>query len=108
MNELFAASLFSSKGYMYVINSEGYIIPHTKHINCALKSDNYFRDVYEYGNVEAVRKWKMTLKPIKASGFMEMWSQWWKTFSAYTPIEQVHDWYLVTSVPTDVTSKTEI
>ena len=25
-----------------------------------------------------------------------------KTFSAYTPIEQVHDWYLVTSVPTDV------
>lgn len=36
MNELFAASLFSSKGYMYVINSEGYIILHTKHINCAL------------------------------------------------------------------------
>ena len=31
-------------------------IPNT--LNCALKSDNYFRDVYEYGNVEAVRKMK--------------------------------------------------
>lgn len=101
MNELFAASLFSSKGYMYVINSEGYIILHTKHINCALKSDNYFRDVYEYGNVEAVRKMKDDIKANK-SGFMENAVNGEKTFSAYTPIEQVHDWYLVTSVPTDV------
>lgn len=101
MNELFAASLFSSKGYMYVINSEGYIILHTKHINCALKSDNYFRDVYEYGNAEAVRKMKEDIKANK-SGFMENVVNGEKTFSAYTPIEQVHDWYLVTSVPTDV------
>ena len=44
MTTLFAASMFSSKGYIYVINIEGYIILHTKYINCALKSDNYFRD----------------------------------------------------------------
>lgn len=88
MNELFSASLFSSKGYMYVINSEGYIILHTKHINCALKSDNYFRDVYEYGNVEAVRKMKDDIKANK-SGFMENAVNGEKTFSAYTPIEQV-------------------
>lgn len=36
------------------------------------------------------------------SGFMENAVNGEKTFSAYTPIEQVHDWYLVTSVPTDV------
>lgn len=101
MNELFAASLFSSKGYMYVINSEGYVILHTKHINCSLKSDNYFRDVYEYGNVEAARKMEDDIKANK-SGFMENMIGGEKTFSAYTPIEQVHDWYLVTSVPTDV------
>ena len=76
-------------------------ILHTKNINCALKSDNYFRDVYEYGNVEAVRKMKDDIKANK-SGFMENAVNGEKTFSAYTPIEQVHDWYLVTSVPTDV------
>lgn len=101
MNELFAASLFSSKGYMYVINSEGYVILHTKHPDCALKSDNYFRDVYEYGNIAAARKVKTDIGANK-SGFMETMIGSTKTFSAYTPIEQVHDWYLVTSVPTDV------
>ncbi|CAK7039039.1 EAL domain-containing protein [Phascolarctobacterium sp.] len=101
MYELFTVSLFSSKGYMYVINSEGYVILHTEHPDCHLKSDNYFRDVYEGGNVNAARKIKTDINN-NQSGFMEVVLDGEKAFSAYTPINQIHDWYLVTSVPTNV------
>ena len=39
-------SIFSSQGYMYVINREGYVILHSAHPKCEQKSDNYFRSLW--------------------------------------------------------------
>ena len=50
MYKICSLSIFSSQGYMYVINREGYVILHSAHPKCEQKSDNYFRDLYGAGN----------------------------------------------------------
>lgn len=105
MYELFSLSLFSSKAYVYVINKEGYIILHTTHWQCAEKSDNFFRNLYENGNKEASEQIRYDVQNEKG-GFLETTdgSDGSNIYSVYTPVYNVHDWYLITSVPTTAIS----
>lgn len=103
MHNLFALSLFSSKGYVYVINSEGYVILHTYHTGCPDKSDNYFRTLYEDDNREASNQIRTDVQNNR-SGFQETTINQEQIFSAYTPIPGIHDWYLITCVPTEAIS----
>ena len=103
MYKICSLSLFSSQGYMYVINREGYVILHSAHPKCEQKSDNYFRDLYASGNPNASEQMKRDIRNNR-NGFMETTIAGRETFSAYTPIEKIHDWYLITSVPNSAVS----
>lgn len=98
MQELCSLPLFSSHGYMYIIDREGYTILHTEHMGCAQLSDNYFRDLHERGNQQAAARIRADIQNNR-SGFTDTTIAGRKEFSAYTPIERIHDWYLITSVP---------
>lgn len=102
--EICALSLFSSQGYMFIINSEGYTILHSVHDNCVVDTDNYLRDLYSNGNSEASDQIRDDIKH-KRSGFMQSNNHGVEIFSAYTPIDKIHDWYLITSVPMDAVSQ---
>lgn len=101
--QLCALSLFSSQGYMFIINSEGYTILHSIHDNCTTTSDNYLRDLYAGGNREISEQMRKDIK-LKLSGFMQSNNHGTEIFSAYTPIDKIHDWYLITSVPLSAVS----
>lgn len=98
MYKMASPSLFSSQGFMHIINSEGYVILHTNHDDCQGSSDNYYRDLYSSGNREASAQLKDDIQHAR-SGFMETTIGGRKLFSAYTPIDKAHDWFLITSVP---------
>lgn len=101
MNSICALSLFSEQGYMCIINSDGYVITHTPDRQLFLKSENYYHDIYATGNKVASAKLENGIKS-NESGFLETMLNGQKIFSAYMPIEDIMDWYLVTSVPTGV------
>lgn len=103
MHEICTLSLFSAEGYIYIINSEGYVILHTPHRGCYQKSDNYFRDLYGTGNTVASLKLTSDIQQNR-SGFVETTIGGQEIFSAYTRIEKIHDWYLITSVPNKTVS----
>ncbi len=88
---------------MYVINREGYVILHSAHPKCEQKSDNYFRDLYGAGNPKASEQMKRDIRNNR-NGFIETTIAGREIFSAYTPIEKIHDWYLITSVPNNAVS----
>lgn len=102
MYQLCAVSLFSEQGYMYVINSDGYILINSQNAAYNREADNYYRMLYLTDPEGAVR--------IEAdirtgqSGFIDTELNGQKIFSAYTPIDQVYDWYLVSSVATGAVS----
>lgn len=105
MYNICSISLFSSKGYMYIINHEGYILiksrpDSTKHFN---EANNYFRMLYSHDNKAEAAKVEDDIKNNR-SGFIENVINGEKTFSVYTPIGEVHDWYLVSSVATSAVS----
>lgn len=101
MIELCSLSLFSSQGYMYIVNSDGYIVLHSSHNDCSQRSDNFFRDLYANGNPSASEQIKLDIQS-NHSGFMTSIMSGQQVFSAYTPIDKIHDWYLITSVPVSV------
>lgn len=101
--DLCALSLFSSQGFMFIINSEGYVILHSVHEGCFISTDNYFRDLYAQGNREASKQISSDIMANR-SGFMQTINHGKEIFSAYTPIDKIHDWYLITSVPIDSVS----
>ncbi|MEA5003201.1 MAG: GGDEF domain-containing protein [Christensenella sp.] len=103
MYELCSISLFSSQGYMYIINSDGYILISSKGTSYTQESDNYYRTIYAQGNQDASKLLESDIKAEK-SGFMETTIDGVKTFSAYTPLEDIHDWFLISSVPTSAVS----
>ena len=103
MYKICSLSIFSSQGYMYVINREGYVILHSAHPKCEQKSDNYFRDLYGAGNPKASEQMKRDIRNNR-NGFIETTIAGRDIFSAYTPIEKIHDWYLITSVPNNAVS----
>ena len=94
MYRICSLSIFSSQGYMYVINREGYVILHSAHPKCEQKSDNYFRDLYGAGNPKASEQMKRDIRNNR-NGFIETTIAGREIFSAYTPIEKIHDWYML-------------
>lgn len=98
MYKMMSPTLFSSQGFMHIINSDGYVILHTDHVGCQGTSDNYYRDLYSSGNRQASTQLLDDIQHGK-SGFMETTIGGRKLFSAYTPIDKAHDWFLITSVP---------
>lgn len=103
MYQMCTPSLFSAQGFINVINSEGYIIIHSRHPNCIQTSDNYYRDLFSMGNEAASIALKEGIQH-KRNGFMETMQNGTKVFSAYTSIGNAHDWFLITSVPTSIVS----
>lgn len=100
--EICSLSLFSQKGDMYIINNQGYILFSSQKEVYNLESDNYFRIMYLSDPVSS-KKMEADIKSEKA-GFMDTVQEGKKYFSAYTPINRVPDWYLITSVETDAVS----
>ncbi len=103
MYALCSVSLFSSQGYMCIINSDGYILISSSQNQYSQEADNYYRFLYSEGNQQESQVLEADLKKGNA-GFMETVINNVPTFSAYTPIEDIHDWYLITSVPTNAVS----
>lgn len=104
MYDICAISLFSSEGYMYIINKEGYILISSRRDGYTRESDNYFRTIFSMGNSKQSEKLKDDVQN-ERDGFMETIVDGEKIFSAYTPIEDVHDWYLISSVSTTAVSQ---
>ena len=103
MLEICSLSSYSSMGYMYIVNKEGYTILNSDNKNQIQISDNFFRDMYETGNEEASLQFQKDI-PANKSGFLEYTINNVRHFATYTPISNVHDWYLITSVPVDAMS----
>ncbi len=103
MYNLCSISLFSSQGYMYIINSDGYILISSQPSEYNRESENLYRFLYAQGNQEQSKQLEDGIKKNEA-GFIETTIDGIKTFSAYTPLEDVHDWFLITSVPTSAVS----
>ena len=103
MYQLCAISLFSSQGYMNIVNSDGYILISSETNTYVEENDNYFRDLYAKGNQQQAKTLEEDIKNNRA-GFMETEIDGKKIFSAYTPIEEVHDWFLISSVSTAAVS----
>ncbi len=99
MYQICSVSLFSERGSMYIINSDGYILINSSQGAQYTDSSNYYRMLFSSNKENSIRM----EEDIRAgkSGFMETTMDGEKVFSAYTPIEHVHDWYLITSIKTD-------
>ncbi|MCG9084263.1 bifunctional diguanylate cyclase/phosphodiesterase [Laribacter hongkongensis] len=98
MYQMASLPLFSSNGYIYIVDEKGYVVIHTSHNNCQKKSDNYFRDLHASGNPEQAEKIRSDITA-KKSGLIETTVSGVKIFSSYTPIDKARGWYLVVSVP---------
>lgn len=102
MYEICAISLFAEKGYAYIINSEGYILISSEHNEYRRESDNYYRILYRTDP-----RGSMQLQgdiQDNCAGFMETEVDGRRVFSAYTPLDTVYDWYLISSVDTSAIS----
>lgn len=99
---LCSASLFADKGTTFIINSQGYILVNAEQSQYNRETDNYFRIVY-MNDPDASIKLEDDIQSNR-SGFMEVIYNGQKVFFAYTPIEEIHDWYLITSIPTQTVS----
>lgn len=102
MYELCAVSLFSEQGYMYVINSDGYILINSQNATYSREADNYFRMLY-LTDPEGSGRLEADIRAGRA-GFIETELNGQDVFSAYTPIDQIYDWYLVSSVAINAVS----
>lgn len=100
MYDICSASLFSQQGSMYIINSEGYILINSEYEEQYNKeSSNYYRMLF-LDNPKVAKKLEMDIET-KQEGFFEAQIGKERVFSAYTPIEEIHDWYLITSINTN-------
>lgn len=97
MYEMCSVSLFSDQGNMHIVNSDGYIVVGSQAKAYNMEADNYFKTIYIQGNHEQSRQISSDVKENRG-GFMETVVDGQKTFSAYTPLEGIHDWYLVSSI----------
>lgn len=102
MYELCAVSLFSEQGYMYVINSDGYILINSQNAAYSREADNYYRMLY-LTDPKSSERIETDIRAERA-GFVETELNGQKVFSAYTPIDQIYDWYLISSVATNAVS----
>lgn len=102
MYELCSLSLFSDQGSSYIINSDGYILICSEKSQYNRESDNYYRIIF-MSDPDASKRLTADIQDRK-SGFMETTLNNEQVFFAYTPIEQIHDWYLITSISTSAVS----
>lgn len=102
MYNICSASLFSEQGASYIINSQGYILISSETSQYNRESDNYYRIIY-LSDQEASRCLEDDIKNNRA-GFFESTINGTRMFSAYTPIEKIHDWYLISSIDTHAVS----
>ncbi len=93
-------SLFSSQGFIHLIDAYGHVLIATEHNGHDHASANYFHALLEQGNHEAVKRLKDDIRE-KRSGFLETTEADQSLFSAYCPIPK-WDHYLITSISTDV------
>lgn len=96
MYELCSVSLFSEQGSTYIINSQGYIMVCSQTSQYSRESDNYYRIIYLTDSQASKRLEKDILS--EKSGFMDAMIDGEEVFFAYTPIEEVHDWFLISSI----------
>lgn len=102
MYDICSVSLFSEQGSSYIINSQGYILICPQTSQYSLESDNYYRILY-LSDPDASKRLENDIRN-KRAGFMDAEIDGKRMFSAYTPIEQVHDWYLISSIDTGAVS----
>lgn len=100
--KLCAISLYSEQGYIYIINSEGYILLGSQNDGYILESDNLYWMIYQT-DPETSKALESDIRAGKG-GFFETTLAGRKSFSAYTPIDQVYDWFLISSVDTKAVS----
>lgn len=98
MHELCSISLFSQQGSMYIINSDGYIFVSSD--DNYKESSNYYRTLH-LTDADAATSLAENVRAGK-TGFMEIKGDGKSTFSAYTPLKEIHDWYLITNIDTSV------
>ncbi len=103
LSGIFDVSLFSDKGYINVINDEGEILLRSNSNGLEFINNNYFRELYLYGNKQNADKIKSDLQAGNV-GFVDLLFDNQSLFASYTPIEDVYDWYLISVVPSDVIS----
>lgn len=103
MYDICSISLFSEAGYMYIINREGYILISSQRDKYSQETENYFRLIYAQDNQNASKQIQQDVEQNRP-GFMETVIDGNKTFSAYTPLEDIHDWFLISSVATSAVS----
>lgn len=101
MYEICSVSMFSEQGFIYIINSEGYILISSQEEKYN-ESANLYRMLY-LNNSKEVDSLERDIKK-EQSGFMEVNINDQRVFSAYTPIDEVYDWYLISSVKTSAVS----
>lgn len=102
MYELCSVSLFSEQGASYIINREGYILICSETSLYNRESDNLFR-ILHLTDPNAAVELKAGIQDHR-SGFVEAETEHGRTFSAFTPIDQIHDWYLISSIPSTAVS----
>lgn len=99
MYDLCTLSLFSQKGTMHIINSDGYVLISSQAAQNLQEASNYYRMVFE-SDPKASQEIERNIRQNK-SGFIEMKLGGQNIFSSYTPIEELHDWFLITSINRD-------
>lgn len=103
MYELCKLSLFSSQGFMNIINSDGYVLISSENTAYNTENDNYYRLLYAQGNENQSKALSEDIKENK-TGFMETDVNGDNILSSYTPIEGIHDWYLISSISASAVS----
>lgn len=97
MYEICELSLFSSQGSMSIINDDGYIILDSQGQTYNQENEHYYRNLYAEGNQDAAKKIEADVRG-ESDGFIETNRNNEQYFSAYTPLEGIHDWNLITSI----------
>jgi len=102
LKDLFALDTFSGEGYIFIINSEGDIIIKSSNTNMIMTNDNYFDGLsglsFENGltDKQIIQNIKSGKKSIAYYNYKGM-----ERIAVYYPIG-VHDWYIISVVPSDV------
>ncbi|SJZ43900.1 bifunctional diguanylate cyclase/phosphodiesterase [Anaerorhabdus furcosa] len=99
MYDLCSSSLYTDKGYTYIINSDGYIIIGSQDEEYTPESDNLFRLLF----IDNPNETRILQEHINTNttGFMKVSYRGTKIYASYTPLDKVYDWYLVSSVKTN-------
>lgn len=103
MRDMCAVSLFSNQGYTNIINSDGYVIVSSANDGYNNESVNYYRMLYSQGNTKEAEKLEADIREDR-DGMIATTVNGVPTLSVYTGIEDLHDWYLITSVATSAVS----